>query len=75
MAGLCDPRGRVLALMPHPERGAWLYQVPEELPGPWGEARRAACGDRARLCGRGPGLGLYECFVEVARAAAGGEQA
>jgi phosphoribosylformylglycinamidine synthase len=36
IAGLCDPRGTVLALMPHPERGAWLYQVPESLPGPWG---------------------------------------
>jgi phosphoribosylformylglycinamidine synthase len=69
-AGLCDVHGRVLALMPHPERGAWLHQVPEELPGPWGEARRSAAGDRRALVGRGPGLGVYEVFVRAARAAA-----
>jgi phosphoribosylformylglycinamidine synthase len=67
VAGLCDPRGRVLALMPHPERGAWLYQVPEELPGSWGEARRTAAGDRAALLGPGPGLVLYRSFVRLAR--------
>ena len=69
-AGLCDVHGRVLSLMPHPERGAWLYQVPEELPGPWGEARRAAAGDRRALVGRGPGLGVYEVFVRAAQGAA-----
>ena len=69
-AGLCDVHGRVLALMPHPERGAWLYQIPEELPGPWGEARRAAAGDRGALAGRGPGLGVYEVLVRAARGAA-----
>jgi phosphoribosylformylglycinamidine synthase len=67
VAGLCDARGRVLALMPHPERGAWLYQVPEELPGKWGAARRAAAGDRAALVGPGPGLVLYRSFVQLAR--------
>lgn len=70
VAGLCDPRRRVLALMPHPERGAWLYQVPEELPGPWGRARRAAAGDRSALTGPGPGHGLYARFVAQAAAAA-----
>jgi len=67
VAGLCDARGRVLALMPHPERGAWLYQVPEELPGKWGAARRAAAGDGALLVGAGPGLALYRSFVQLAR--------
>jgi phosphoribosylformylglycinamidine synthase len=32
--------GNVLALMPHPERGAWLWQVPAGFPGEWGERRR-----------------------------------
>jgi phosphoribosylformylglycinamidine synthase len=69
VAGLCDPGGRVVALMPHPERAAWLYQVPEELPGPWGDRRRAAAGDAALLRGPGPGAAVYAAFV----AAAGGE--
>lgn len=65
-AGLCDARGLVLAMMPHPERGAWLHQVPLELPGEWGRARREASGDRRRLAGRGPGLVIYESLVAVA---------
>jgi phosphoribosylformylglycinamidine synthase len=69
VAGLCDPRGRVLALMPHPERGAWVYQVPEELPGAWGSTRRDAAGDRQALLAPGPGLALYESFVAAARGA------
>jgi phosphoribosylformylglycinamidine synthase I len=63
VAGLCDPRGLVIALMPHPERGAWLYQVPEELDGIWGERRRGA----QPLLGPGPGLVVYRQFVRAAR--------
>jgi phosphoribosylformylglycinamidine synthase len=70
-AALCDLTGNVVALMPHPERAAWLYQVPESLPGPWGLARRAAAGDGRRLRGAGPGLGVYKCLVR----AAGGREA
>lgn len=66
-AGLCDTRGIVLALMPHPERGAWLHQVPLELPGAWGRARREACGDWRRLASRGPGQTVYDAFVAQAR--------
>ncbi|NIV74176.1 MAG: phosphoribosylformylglycinamidine synthase, partial [Gammaproteobacteria bacterium] len=59
-AGLCNPAGNVLALMPHPERAAWLYQVPEHLPGPWGQRRRAALDRGEDLNRAGPGLALYE---------------
>ena len=72
-AALCDRRGTVLGLMPHPERAAWLHQVPEDLPGAWGEARRAAAGDRRALCGPGPGRIVYESLVGAARRAVGGE--
>ena len=65
VAGLSDPTGRVLAMMPHPERAAWLYQVPESLAGPWGERRRAV-GHFEPLAGKGPGQVLYDCFVRVA---------
>ena len=64
-AGLSDPSGRVLALMPHPERASWLYQVPDSLDGHWG-ARRRAVGSFDDLSSRGPGQVLYDCFVKVA---------
>ncbi len=66
-AAICDVTGNVVALMPHPERAAWLYQVPESLPGWWGKRRRRAGG--AELLGPGPGLGLYTAFVHAASAA------
>ncbi|HZL86149.1 MAG TPA: phosphoribosylformylglycinamidine synthase I [Candidatus Krumholzibacteria bacterium] len=68
-AALCNGAGNVVALMPHPERAAWLYQVPETLPGPWGERRRRARG--AELRGPGPGRVLYERLVQGARAVGG----
>ena len=64
-AALCDPAGNVVALMPHPERAAWLYQVPENLAGPWGERRRQA--GATELLGPGPGLVLYQALVRAAR--------
>jgi phosphoribosylformylglycinamidine synthase I len=65
VAGLCDPTGRVVAMMPHPERAAWLYQVPESLVGAWGDRRRAA--DHFEpMAGKGPGQVMYDCFVKVA---------
>jgi phosphoribosylformylglycinamidine synthase I len=44
IAGVANPRGNVVAIMPHPERAARLFQVPERLAGPWGERRRSARG-------------------------------
>jgi len=29
IAGICNKDGNVLAMMPHPERAAWMHQVPE----------------------------------------------
>ena len=66
-AGLCNPAGTVLALMPHPERAACLFQVPEDLGGAWGQRRRQALGDGAALRGAGPGLALYQSLVRAAR--------
>ncbi len=40
-AGVTNRRGNVLALMPHPERALWLWQVAWDLDGEWGAARRA----------------------------------
>ncbi len=64
-AALCNGRGNVLAMMPHPERAAWLRQVPEDLPAAWGARRRRAAGDAAALAGPGPGLALLRRLVEL----------
>jgi len=64
IAGLCNPAGNVLALMPHPERATWLRQVPLDLPGAFGAARRAATGDWAALEGAGPSRGLFASLVQ-----------
>ncbi|MDP6418075.1 MAG: phosphoribosylformylglycinamidine synthase I [Candidatus Krumholzibacteria bacterium] len=65
-AGICNPRGNVLAMMPHPERAAWLGQVPEELPGHWAELRRKARGDWKELQSDGPGMKILRAMVSAA---------
>jgi len=63
-AGVCNAQGNVLALMPHPERAHLLAQVPEDLPGAWGDRRRAARGAEA-LLGAGPGLFLFRALARA----------
>jgi phosphoribosylformylglycinamidine synthase I len=53
IAGLCDPTGRVLGLMPHPERNV----------DPWHHPRWTRLGDR-RV---GEGLAFFEALVAAAR--------
>ncbi len=64
-AALTNGRGNVLALMPHPERAAWLYQVPEGRSDSWGRRRREAAGNAAALAGPGPGRLLLRRLVEL----------
>ncbi len=64
-AALTNPAGNVLAMMPHPERAAWLFQVPEDLDHPWGARRRAATGDGSALRADGPGMALLRRLVEL----------
>ncbi len=69
MAGMVGSGGTALAMMPHPERAAWLWQVPPALPGEWGDRRRGLSG-RGLLEAPGPGIlffrGLAE-WLEVGR--------
>lgn len=44
LAGLLNPAGNVLAMMPHPERAFHLWHVPPSMPGAWGDLRRSAMG-------------------------------
>jgi phosphoribosylformylglycinamidine synthase len=62
-AGITNARGNVLALMPHPERASWLFQVPLDWAGTWGERRRAAVGSRSALDEAGPGRFLFESLA------------
>lgn len=54
IAGLCDPTGRVLGLMPHPERHLFATQHPQ-----W---------TRRGLSGEGAGLAIFRNAVEYFRA-------
>jgi phosphoribosylformylglycinamidine synthase subunit PurL len=64
-AALTNSGGNVLAMMPHPERAAWLFQVPEDLNHPWGRRRREAAGDFEKLSAGGPGQALLARLVEL----------
>ncbi|MDO9694732.1 MAG: phosphoribosylformylglycinamidine synthase I, partial [Candidatus Latescibacteria bacterium] len=64
-AAITNPAGNVLAMMPHPERAAWLFQVPEDLDHPWGRRRRDRIGDHAAQLGAGPGLAVLRRLVEL----------
>ena len=65
VAGLCNARGNVLALMPHPERAVELGQLSRAMGGEWGARRdraQEAADDSA--FGEGPGMVV---FRELAR--------
>jgi phosphoribosylformylglycinamidine synthase I len=63
-AGVCNVDGNVLALMPHPERCAWLRQVPEDIQGGWGKKRRKAIGNEPAMMTEGPGRGFFASLLE-----------
>jgi len=57
IAGLTNAAGNVLAVMPHPERGAWFHQVPRHVGGKWGHGRDFVA--RGDLFAPGPGMGVF----------------
>jgi phosphoribosylformylglycinamidine synthase len=59
VAGITNPAGNVLAMMPHPERANWLRQVPATLPGAWGDTRKTAGGDFQAMESPGPMRPLF----------------
>jgi len=40
LSALSNPKGNIVSIMPHPERCAFLRQIPLDLPGEWGLKRR-----------------------------------
>ncbi len=63
IAGLCNPAGNVLGLMPHPQRAGFLRQIPADTGGQWGEQRQAAWGDQAAMLQAGPGLAVFQSLA------------
>jgi phosphoribosylformylglycinamidine synthase subunit PurQ / glutaminase len=65
IAGLCNPEGNVLGMMPHPERASFLRQMPVELGGEWGEKKQAAWGSAEAMGGPGPGLAIFQSLAKA----------
>jgi phosphoribosylformylglycinamidine synthase I len=60
-AGVCNARGNVLAMMPHPERVLDLGAIARAVGGEWGRRQRAAlAGGAAVALGDAPGTMLFE---------------
>ncbi len=70
-AAMRNPEGNVIAIMPHPERANWIWQVPHDVGGAWGERKR-------RLASRGadwkdepgPGRAFFERFAALVQGGA-----
>jgi phosphoribosylformylglycinamidine synthase len=67
-AAMRSASGHVVAIMPHPERANWAWQVPAHVGGRFGEAKRGL--GRSWRDAPGPGRGFFERFAETLRRAA-----
>ncbi len=63
IAGMTNPAGNVLAIMPHPERAAWQHQVPRRVGGKWGSDREFVAG--GELYAAGPGRGFFDSLKKA----------
>ena len=71
VAALCNARGNVMALMPHPERAATLGQVARGIGGEWGERReRALASADGSAFGDGPGMAFFRGLAKALEARA-----
>jgi len=73
VAGLCNARGNVLALMPHPERALDLGSLSRGSGGEWGNRRdRALAAGDGSSDGDGPGMLLFHALARQLSAAVEG---
>ncbi len=66
-AAICNASGNVVAMMPHPERSAYLRQVPADIDSAWARRRSAGLASWVALEGEGPGAGIFrsmKAYVE-----------
>jgi len=66
-AAIRSASGNVVAIMPHPERANWAWQVPDDVGGRWSGVKRGA-GDVFREA-PGPGRVFFAAFAEMLRGA------
>jgi phosphoribosylformylglycinamidine synthase I len=66
-AGIANLRGNVVAMMPHPERGAWLRQVPDQLDSPWARRKREGRASWKTLEGEGPCARVFHSLREYVK--------
>lgn len=66
-AGVTNQEGNVLAFMPHPERAAYLRQVPETIKGSWSERRLEARRSRDSFDQPGPGFKMFQSLSDYLR--------
>jgi phosphoribosylformylglycinamidine synthase len=64
VAALCNARGNVLAIMPHPERASEVGAISRVIGGAWGQRRDAAfaAADGSSF-GDGPGLEIFRALA------------
>ncbi|NBV83277.1 phosphoribosylformylglycinamidine synthase I [bacterium] len=65
LAGICSQNGNVLGIMPHPERSAFLKQVPISIQGQWQQRKRDLLSGGSS--GPGPMEKLFVAMVEYAK--------
>ena len=59
-AAISNRKGNVTAMMPHPERAAWLKQVPDSVHGEWGRKKTESRGMFEQMEGPGPGRKFFD---------------
>lgn len=64
IAGICNQKGNVAALMPHPERAYYLRQVPSVWKGAWGDKRRQIQENPALWDAFGPGYAVFASLAD-----------
>ncbi len=64
LAGIMNDRGNVLAMMPHPERAYWLWQLPPWIPGEWGDRRDQSLHSDSYADTRGPGSIFFSSLAD-----------
>lgn len=70
VAGLCNARGNVLALMPHPERAVELGALSRGMGGEWGRGRDSALAARdGHAFDDGPGMAVFHGLARFLKGA------
>lgn len=64
LAGIMNREGNVLAMMPHPERAFWMWQIPPWIPGTWGDRRNSLQHDPALAGSKGPGALFFRSLAD-----------